>query len=172
MPDSMLTAMPDTITVRLNEPSANLGLTTLSVTPGVVDAHARELFLYAKCQILALCLHERTGWPLWAAEQRLASGQWTWTHVAVRTPAGRWLDIEGPREPQAVTDWLDGWGLPVRLRLLDAAGWRAMLGLPSSTPAAWWHDQATTPAGVALAESFADVLLAQARKPLEAVRHG
>lgn len=151
------------VTVRLPGPSANLGLTELKVTPGVVDDHARELFLYAQCQMLALALHEMTGWPLWVAEQRLRSGTWAWAHVAVQTPAGLWLDIEGLRDGREVTGWLSCWGLPVRLRLLDSAGeWHSMLGRPASTPATWWRSQIVDDngQGVTLVEVFARLLLA------------
>ena len=145
---------PAPITVRLMEPSANLGLTELHVTPGVIDEHARELFLYAQCQMLALALHEQTGWPVWVAEQQLPSGTWAWTHVAVQTPDSRWLDIDGPRPGRAVTDWISGYGLPVRLRLLDAlAEWHVMLGRPASTPATWWRTQITSDLGIALTEA-------------------
>jgi hypothetical protein len=63
----------------LLEPSANLRLTELPVIPGRVDAHAQ-------CQMLALKLRERTGWPLWVAGQQARSGERKWVHVAVRTP--------------------------------------------------------------------------------------
>jgi hypothetical protein len=165
MPATEDTAAP--VTVRLLEPSANLGLTELSVTPGLVDAHARELFLYAQCQMLALALHEQTGWPLWVAEQHLRSGAWAWAHVAVRNPRGKWLDIEGPRDSQQVTAWLSQWGLPVRLRLLDeAAEWHTMLGRAASTPASWWRTQVVGGnTGIALVESFARALLASSKPP-------
>jgi hypothetical protein len=150
------------VTVQLLEPSANLGLAELHVTPGVIDEHARELFLYAQCQMLALALHERTGWPLWVAEQQLPSGRWAWVHVALQTPDGRWLDIDGPRPSQEVAGWISaGWGLPVRLRLLDdPAEWHVMVGRPASTPATWWRTQITSDKGIALTESFARSVLA------------
>lgn len=150
------------VKVQLLEPTANLGLTELHVTPGVIDGHARELFLYAQCQMLALALHEQTGWPLWVAEQQLPSGTWAWVHVAVQAPDGRWLDIDGPRDGQEVSDWISvGWGLPVRLRLLDdPAEWHVMLGRPATTPATWWRTQITSGTGIALTETFARCVLA------------
>jgi len=152
------------VEIQLLEPSANLGLTELLVTPGLVDEHARELFLYAQCEVLALCLREFTGWPLWAAEQQLPDGRWNWAHVGVRTPAGRWLDIEGPRAVEDVTGWLASWGLPVRARVMDGAAWNVMLGRPPATPAAWWRTRVTTPAGIELAEVFARALLRVAER--------
>lgn len=150
------------VTVRLPAPSACLGLTEVQVTPGVVDREARELFLYSQCQILALCLHERTGWPLWAAEQQLPSGSWNWAHVGVRTPRGRWLDIDGPRGAREVTSWLEDWGRPARVRIIGgAAEWMTLLGrAPVPGPAAWWRTLVGGAVGAGLAEEFARSLLA------------
>jgi hypothetical protein len=151
-----------TVTVRLPAPSACLGLAEVQVTPGVVDREARELFLYSQCQVLALCLHERTGWPLWAAEQQLPSGSWSWAHVGVRTPRGRWLDIDGPRDAREVTRWLEDWGPPARVRIIGgAAKWMTLLGAaPVPGPGAWWRTLVGGAEGAALAEEFARVLLA------------
>ena len=150
------------VTVRLPAPSGCLGLTEVRVTPGVADREARELFLYSQCQILALCLHERTGWPLWAAEQQLPDGTWKWAHVGVRTPRGRWLDIDGPRGARDVTRWLEDRGLPARTRVIGgAAQWITLLGrTPVPEPAAWWRTLAGSAEGTALAEEFARGLLA------------
>jgi hypothetical protein len=150
------------VTVRLAQPSANLGLTELLVTPGLMDAHARELFLYSQCQMLALAIHEKTDWPLWVAEQQLPSGAWAWVHLAVQTPAGRWLDIEGPRDDREVADWLAPWRLPVRLRLLGAlAEWYAVIGVAADAAPTWWRTQFTEgpDAGIALVEAFAHSLI-------------
>lgn len=154
------------VTIRLLCPTANLGLTELRVTPGVIDAAALELYLYGQCQVLALALHEQTGWPLWVAEQQHPSGTWTWAHVGVQAPDGRWLDILGQRAGHEVISWLEQWGPPARLRLLgDLAEWHVMLGRPASTPASWWRTRITDEAGIALNESFVRLLLASWPEP-------
>lgn len=147
------------IAVRLLAPSHRLGLTELSVTPGVVNDHARELFLFAQCQMLALAIHERTGWPLWIAEQQFPTGAWSWTHIGVQTPAGQWLDIDGPRDSKEVAAWLGQWGLPVRLRLLTLAEWHVQLGRPVDTLTTWWRTQITGEEAIALVEIFAEAVL-------------
>ncbi|MFC3986632.1 hypothetical protein [Streptosporangium jomthongense] len=160
------------VVIRLSTPTARRGLTELTVTPGLVDDHARELFLFAQCQMLALAIHERTGWPLWVAEQQLPTGAWSWAHVGVQTPDGRWLDIEGPRDSQQVLSWLGRWGLAVRRRLLGLADWHVLLGRPADTPATWWRTQILTPESVALVETFAEMLteISFARPAVDAVR--
>lgn len=159
------------VTIRLAQPTANRRLTELTLTPGVVDDQAREMFLYAQCQLLALAVSEQAGWPLWVAEQQVPAGTWSWAHVGVRTPAGRWLDIEGPRAPRDVTAWLAGWGLPVRLRLLDRAAWHETFrNVPAGAPASWWRTRVLAgPAqagpgdpAVTLVEGFASLLVTQA----------
>ena len=42
------------VTIQLAQPTANRRVTVLTLTPGVVDDQAREMFLYAQCQLLAL----------------------------------------------------------------------------------------------------------------------
>jgi hypothetical protein len=161
------------LTIQLKYPTANLGLTELTLTPGLVDGQAREMFLYSQCQLLALALSERTGWPLQVAEQNLPSGQWSWAHAGVRAPSGLWLDIKGPREGKDVTRWLQSWGLPVRLRLLSGATWQETFGLPAGTPLSWWRSRITDGGGSAPAstlgadvvEGFAALLASQASAP-------
>jgi hypothetical protein len=144
------------VTVRLQYPTANLGLTELQVTPGLVDDMARELFLYSQCHMLAMAVHELTGWPLWVAEQQYDSGAWKWCHLGVQTPAGRWLDIDGPRAATAVPAWLDRWGCPSRLRLVSLPDWYALLGVgPRDAPASWWRTRATAKQYADLVDSFA-----------------
>lgn len=149
------------ITVRLLQPTANLGLTDLTLTPGLIDDQAREMFLYSQCQMLALAICERTGWPVWVAEQQLPAGYWSWSHAGVRTPAGRWLDIKGPRDGRDVAAWLAGWGLPVRLRVLSPATWHETFSFPSGTSASWWRSRVTDPDGNAagIVEDFAALLI-------------
>lgn len=151
------TAEPVTVTVA--QPTMNLGVTELSVIPGVVDDQARELFLYSACFLLALAVHDRTGWPLLIAELR-HDEEWSWVHAGVRTPGGLWLDLDGPRPGEAVSDWLSEYGKPVRHRMFRTpAEWNPVIGLPDGEPAGWWRKQVSNSTGIEVIESFAQVLL-------------
>lgn len=89
-----------------------------------------DYFTEGYCHELALELHRRTGWELWACvypgDPRYdikADG----CHALVRLPGGWFLDVEGARDPQQVKDswpgavlrrvsaryfraWSDEWG--------------------------------------------------------------
>lgn len=74
---------------------------SVECTPGVVDDASLEAFHYGYCHILALALHEATGWPLvgiWYSgdtkDQDSVPG-----HVAVVHPeSGYYVDIYGAYE--------------------------------------------------------------------------
>jgi hypothetical protein len=67
------------------------------------EAHCDEAallaFLGGHCHSLALALHERTGWPLVAVDQR---SDGVCVHVAVRRPDGTIVDIAGAHTPDAI----------------------------------------------------------------------
>lgn len=153
------TETAEPVTVTMTQPTMNLEATELTVTPGVVDDQARELFLYSACFLLALAVHERTGWPLLIAELR-HDERWSWVHAGVRTPGGLWLDLDGPRPGEAVSDWLSQYGKPVRRRMCPTpAEWNPVVGLHPSETAGWWRTQVSNSTGTDLIESFARILL-------------
>jgi len=71
----------------------------VEITPGILDDAARFAFTAGHCHALALALHERTGWAILAMSGR-HSLRPDLQHVVVVMPDGRWLDIDGPQEPE------------------------------------------------------------------------
>jgi hypothetical protein len=84
---------------------------TLTVTPGVIDAAARQVFTAGYCKELAAALYRLTGWPVisagyWEDDGELVPG----AHfgVALGADPERVLDIEGVHDRQ---DWAGRWGV-------------------------------------------------------------
>lgn len=61
------------------------------LTPGVVDSEARSYYRHGACQMLAVVIGLRTGWPVLL----LRSDEYPFVHVANRHPSGQVLDIVG-----------------------------------------------------------------------------
>jgi hypothetical protein len=158
------------LTFRFGTPTPDLGLTEIRVTPGVIDDMARELFLYGMCHVLAMAIHEQTGWELAVAERQGPAGDWAWCHLGVHCPKDwpHFLDIEGRREPGEITRWLQQpprRGNPVRMRCLSLAGWHEVIGAPAGAPASWWRTLFTSDAdgrNAAMVDTFARVLVTAA----------
>lgn len=69
---------------------------THTITPGVRDIEALDLYRQGQCLAYAVALHEHTGWPLaWAPQATV--------HVGCLAPDGTFVDIAGdvPDDP----DW-------------------------------------------------------------------
>lgn len=61
--------------------------------PGLLDDACIEAFCYGYCHVMALELHERTGWPLiavWYKSDTDLPG-----HIAVQHPDGWIVDVQG-----------------------------------------------------------------------------
>ena len=71
----------------------------VEVIPGVIDDTARFAFTSGHCHALALAIHQHTGWPMLAMSGRFSAYR-DLRHVVVQMPDGRWLDINGPQEPE------------------------------------------------------------------------
>jgi hypothetical protein len=131
----------------------------------VIDDMAREFSLDGMCHMLAMAIHEMTGWDLGVVERRHpSSGEWGWCHLGVWCPTGypNFLDIKGRREPEEVIADAEQFGGPVRVQVpVSLAHWHAIVGAPAS----WWRTlfvndwdgrwEATT-------EQFARILVAAA----------
>ena len=77
----------------------------VTITPGQLDADARDAFLLGGCGALAAAMHQAHGWPivgLWADSDYPF-------HVAVQAPDGQVVDIDGPADPD---DWVEAYGGP------------------------------------------------------------
>lgn len=59
-----------------------------------------DTFQDGQCHALALALHERTGWPVWALRSPGRNGHDV--HFVVRAPDGRLVDVTGARDVAAV----------------------------------------------------------------------
>ncbi len=90
------------------------------LTPGAIDEGALEVYRHGSCAVLALVLHDLTGWtpglfrPTIPVQRRYSYPDgahrvidaW-WVHAAVLMPDFRVLDIAGPQSIDAVCDYWD-----------------------------------------------------------------
>ena len=67
------------------------GNVRVTLTAGVIDITAQKVFTRGHCHSLALALHELTKWPIYGVD--ISDG--TPGHFVVKTPKGKFLDIEG-----------------------------------------------------------------------------
>ena len=148
------------------------GAGAVQVTPGLHDENAVHAYRHGHCVALALCLHERTGWPLvgqfrnidtfaWEEQARLlgygdAGAQrfiFDLVHCFTETPDGLLLDIEGSHAPETVAR-----------EALEIIGTCALAQVdPDALRAAHaWASNArmTPPLDLATAQSFVPGLLA------------
>ena len=134
--------MGNVAVLRLNlpQPTGRRQLTCVELRPGRIDDQALEVFNYSQCAVLASALHDETGWPLLGIESRCPAGCWHWRHVGVRTPCGRFLDINGVRDyaeaERAWSEFLEG--APVRtVELPTITAFNRWIGMPESSES-WW----------------------------------
>lgn len=69
----------------------------------------RELFTSSDCWLLALNVHEKTGFPivLCSLDEDVPEEDMAWVHVGVGLPDGRIMDIEGIF---TIDEWMENWG--------------------------------------------------------------
>lgn len=90
------------------------------LTPGVIDESALEVYRHGSCALLALVLHDLTGWPLGLVRPTgLIPRQYSyadgtrrmlsvgWVHAVVWLPDGQVLDIAGAQPADDVRDYWD-----------------------------------------------------------------
>ncbi|GGM75750.1 hypothetical protein GCM10012275_53070 [Longimycelium tulufanense] len=111
------------VTVILARPTTRLGRTRITLTPGVIDEWAEEMFGHGMCHALASAIHAITDWPFAIIEQR-EWYEWRAKHVGVVTPKGYFLDIRGThlmqirdegriRRPAMLRDVMAAFGLTI-----------------------------------------------------------
>ncbi|GGM75754.1 hypothetical protein GCM10012275_53080 [Longimycelium tulufanense] len=152
------------VTVELPHPTFRRGRTQLTLTPGVVDDDAREMFRLGYCHLLACALHEAAGWSFVVIDQRQLDGSWEWCHVGV-TLNGLFLDITGvasashPAEKLIAPEMVETGG-PFRLRVIETVAelCTRVFGLPVGTPDDWWRGELSA-AGTEVVCRFAEHLL-------------
>jgi hypothetical protein len=70
-------------------------------------------YLNGSCWFLALALHRRTGWPIWALSLPGCPDRESVPeivgHVCVRSPEGRYLDVRGEMSRK---EFMRGWDRP------------------------------------------------------------
>ncbi|MFD6334865.1 hypothetical protein ACFWGI_35550 [Streptomyces niveus] len=118
------------------------------ITPGLINEHAVEAFLYGGCAALALAIHDATGWPITAviAEDGLE------LHYAISHFDGLLIDILGARTEDDVllTYEFHADGGAVRLTDATAADIEA------------WHQNYGETVPMHVAQSFVPTVLNQA----------
>lgn len=139
------------------------GRTDFTLTAGRIDAEAEDFLGRGYCHWLAGAIHSMTGWGLTTVDGQTSDGTWLTVHTAVRTPAGRLLDIFGEHSADDVRQrYLDSGAVDVRLRdvrsedvpgdvLTDTEGWR---GNPL-----WWTKLFTQPHHQAILPHYGRLLL-------------
>lgn len=93
--------------------SYNAHLDDSRLTPGVIDGSAQNIFLQGGCAILAIALHDATGWAIIGITDRHnvygdQIGGGSCLHWCVKTPDGQFLDILGLRSPEDVVEAYHG----------------------------------------------------------------
>lgn len=77
------------------------------LTPGILDGCAKRAFKFGDCDVLAIALHDATGWPLvkvtdsWNVHSGHA-GDGSALHWMVRHPSGKLLDVDGLHDEEDV----------------------------------------------------------------------
>ena len=70
------------------------------LTPGVINGEAEAYFGFGACALLALELHQQSGYPLVLLRAGLEQREQEFVHCCVRTPEGELLDIYGATPPE------------------------------------------------------------------------
>src|SRR5690625_1524669 len=83
------------------------------LTPGQIDGHALRTFRYGACGVLAIALHDETGWPIIAITDHRnvhdqQKGGASALHWAVEHPDGVLVDIDGIHDADALIEGCHG----------------------------------------------------------------
>jgi hypothetical protein len=129
----------------------------VEVRPGVIDPWAVQWYRHGNCALLAITLHDLTGWPLLL----LDADPQGWVHAAVRAPDGRVLDIGGPDGAEDLAGYFRDFAPqlgPLTWRQVDRAGFMAEVGPEDGRD----HAAHYSPVEVAVTDDYAGLLAAAA----------
>lgn len=129
----------------------------VEATPGVIDGQAHDWYRHGNCALLAITLHDLTGWPLLL----LDADPQGWVHAAVRAPDGRLLDIGGPDTAEDLAGYFRDFAPqlgPLTWRTVDRAGFMAEVGPEDGRD----HAARYSPVEVAVTDDYARLLAAAA----------
>lgn len=133
------------------------------LTPGKINPIAEHLFLQGACGALALALHERLGWPIYAVtdahnvfEDGRAGGG-SALHWVVRHPQGDFVDISGLRDKDSlIEDYED-----------EADDAEAAIGLSTAADVTEWYIECQgAPVSIRMASEFVEPLLERIEEQL------
>jgi hypothetical protein len=94
---------------KLNEMAYDDHLRDDRLEAGHIDGSAQNVFMTGGCHILAVAIHDETGWPIIGITDKHnvfgdQIGGGSCVHWCVKTPNGKLLDILGAHDPQDVID--------------------------------------------------------------------
>lgn len=125
------------------------------LTPGVLDGAARHAFSQGACGALAIALHDATGWKVVAVTDSHnvhdgRAGGGSAMHWAVMRPDGMLVDVDGPHDPDTLTEGYHG----------EADDGEAAWGISSRADVEEWYVEAQgEPIPVSLAATFVEAVL-------------
>jgi hypothetical protein len=77
------------------------------ITSSSKEEEIKRVFSYGNCHSLALAMHKLTGWPLMGVYRKSDMYDGIPSHVVVKDPLGRYVDVEGFRYPSEFEqDWV------------------------------------------------------------------
>ena len=149
-------------------PAPTLGPLTLrrvTLSAGVIDEHAGEMFRFGYCHLLTCALHELTQLPITTLD---CPREGNFLHSGVVTPDNRFWDINGRRTFDEVHASYTGPCVPshVLRRVTGPAAMTALFEaytdrlLPFSVQARDWWKHVLPPVGTNLVVAFATALQA------------
>jgi len=83
-----------------------IGSIKCKITSNSKEEEIKRVFNYGNCHSLALAINKLTGWPLYGVYRAADMEDGLPSHVAVKDPQGRLVDIEGFRSQEEFEqDW-------------------------------------------------------------------
>lgn len=130
--------------------------TPKDLTPGVLDGTALRAFKHGDCDIFAVALHDKTGWPLVKVtdhhnvhDGRAHMG--SAMHWMLRHPSGKLVDVDGLHEELDILDEYDG----------HADDEKAAIGWSTRQEALDEYEEKGGRIPLKLAKTFVDAVLAK-----------
>lgn len=169
MLDLMTDHRPDQSPALFEAPSLQQAQEASLVTyEGGLTAIAVERFSTTDCWQLARALHDETGWPMVAVGYEADEGV-GWSHLLVRRPDGKLVDVEGAHDEGPVLDRFgpfvegDGDGIEAVLVEIPAANFESLLHVDPAQASA--HDVRQVAQVVARREGVTVVPVRPSRPP-------
>lgn len=140
-------------TITLPAPTLGpLALRRITLRPGLIDAHASEMFRFGYCHLLSCALHEITGLPIVGLD---CPDHGQYLHSGVVTSDNTFWDIHGPRPVEQVrTSYTDPCVPHHVIRSVNGPAAMACLfieytdrPLPTSIPERDWWQHVLPPEG-------------------------